>query len=71
MKFFTLDPVWYVRSSVSLNLYYLNSGEERLRQADYTSSEEEAETAQEKKLRLAKQYLADLEADGNSMLINL
>ncbi|XP_064605482.1 U3 small nucleolar RNA-interacting protein 2-like isoform X2 [Liolophura sinensis] len=39
------------------------SGEDRLRQTHYTSSEDEAETAQEKKLRLAKQYLADLEAD--------
>ena len=35
--------------------------------AGYSSSESEEETAAEKKLRLAKQYLAQIEQEGNKM----
>jgi hypothetical protein len=37
----------------------------------YSSSESDNETAQEKKLRLAKQYLRHIEAEGKNITLNL
>lgn len=41
------------------------------RKPEVSSDEEEEETAQEKKLRLAKQYLAQLEKEGIVLVFNL
>lgn len=46
---------------IFLSVFYSDEGE---RKAEVVTSSDEEETAQEKKLRLAKEYLANLEQEG-------
>lgn len=58
----------------SLGLFCTNTYsdvEAESRKPEVSSDEEEEETAQEKKLRLAKQYLAQLEKEGIVLVFNL
>ena len=64
-EFFTL--VWIlgrIQVDVLGNCCFHSDTDRKGRDEDYSSSEEEKETAQEKKLRLAKQYLAQIETEG-------
>lgn len=48
--------------------FYSDEGE---RKAEVVTSSDEEETAQEKKLRLAKEYLANLEQEGTDTLYGI
>jgi len=61
--FFNITVFWFTnRISLNCNISFSDREEDMVEEGE----ERDVETAQEKRLRLAKQYLAQLESEGKS-----
>lgn len=66
--FFNITVFW-LTNLIFINLLYGNiSFSDKEEGIAEEGEESDVETAQEKRLRLAKQYLAQLESEGNSLM---